>query len=208
MKIVRLGCTVNNKNGKPKPSESIPCEDWSKLCTLFPGQKTAHATIQWVPGHRNLPGNKTADQVAREAADLCQKEAPVDTKVVLRRVRTAIRDSWRQNLKSKPRSLPPQTGPPLNRLQERLAAQLRTGECPRTKSYLNKISQAEDNLCSNCKVDKDTVEHILVDCDALRSTRSTFFDDDPFTLLSSNPIPVLRFVEKVRPAASIPGNRT
>ena len=33
--------------------------------------------IQWIPSHSNIPGNKMADRVAREAASMLEAERPI-----------------------------------------------------------------------------------------------------------------------------------
>ena len=49
---------------------------WAQLHRLNATGRTIH--LQWVPAHCGLPGNETADALAKKAARLDQQTTPVD----------------------------------------------------------------------------------------------------------------------------------
>ena len=49
---------------------------WQRLLDL--ADRGTHTSLQWVPGHAGLPGNELADEIAREAANLEQRDVPID----------------------------------------------------------------------------------------------------------------------------------
>ena len=60
----------------------------------------------------------------------------------------------------------------LSRKQRRILAQLRTeGKCPILQSYLNLIGKASTDICKYCKLARDDVQHIVVDCITLSKLR-------------------------------------
>ena len=53
---------------------------------------TGSVTIQWIPGHSNIPGNDLADAAAKEATDLMEPSRPVTFRSACMQIRKTFED--------------------------------------------------------------------------------------------------------------------
>ena len=139
--------------------------------------------VQWVPGHCELPGNELADQAAEQGTASSQDQCPITYSSARALILRTFKD-------------PPPTrfqtiavyGPskgllnePMERLlsveERRLMGQLRSGHCPKLRSYLHRIQAAPDALCPKCTLAEENNEH-LTKCDATRTARIKHFGCD------------------------------
>jgi ribonuclease HI len=144
--------------------------------------------FQWIPGHTNLPGNETADSLAKEA---CSKNQP-DLETSLHSAKTLIKefgqkrwvDEWAQgktgrfmqHFIKKPTKLGQQKF--LNRKEESKIFQLRTGHCMLNK-HLSRIRKDHDPACRHCLVEEETINHHLLQCPKLTNIRKELLPPSP-----------------------------
>ena len=68
---------------------------WDLLLELSAGGRRVH--LQWVPAHCGLPGNETADWLAKEASSLPQDDVHVDVRTITRAVGRSASKAWRRS---------------------------------------------------------------------------------------------------------------
>ena len=59
--------------------------------------KYALVHLHWVPAHCGLPGNETADRLAKEASSLPQDDVHVDVRTITRAVGRSASKAWRRS---------------------------------------------------------------------------------------------------------------
>lgn len=135
-------------------------------------------TIEWVPGHRNIPGNNMADRLAKQGARTADGEDPVASYAWSRNSwKHTIMGRWKKRWEERERgrrsdftaadSFPPQFSPTA-RLQHHSRetfsrlVQVRTGHAF-TGDYYSKFVPTEDKSCP-CGRWLQTRDHIISDC--------------------------------------------
>ena len=156
---------------------------WQRLLDL--ADRGTHTSLQWVPGHAGLPGNELADEIAREAANLEQRDVPIDLPSAKARLRRHAHREWEQRLQ--PTRYARQNGVRRPPLAERLglsrrecveAARLRTGHSLMLREYRHRIGLEDDPTCPECGLEDETLTHLLTDCPARAEARRRIFGDD------------------------------
>ncbi|OQE10083.1 hypothetical protein PENFLA_c095G04406 [Penicillium flavigenum] len=138
--------------------------------------------LQWIPGHCSIPGNETADLLAKEAA-IPGKTHPFCSLLSRERahIRQGIHAQWEREWKES------KTGGHLRQIDNTLPAkytrrlygslprnraylltQLRTGHCW-LSIYAKAFRFRDDDLCI-CG-ERESVHHVLLDCPQLRELR-------------------------------------
>jgi ribonuclease HI len=131
--------------------------------------------LVWIPGHVQVPGNETADLLAKNA--LCNNiELNIRYKStdVNNLINKYIINKWQIDFNETKtgsfyRNIEPVVSTKvkfthLNRRQERVLTRLRLGKCS-LNYYLYKIRKHPTGLCDTCGVE-ETVEHFLISCSA------------------------------------------
>jgi ribonuclease HI len=184
------------KNLSDEPGQE--CQIRATLATELAISKGATISINWVPGHTNVPGNELADSLAKEATEL----APDSDNTSHAHLRSMIREvkfkEWKSVL-DKYESLPSQNPiaykklfswkinskiqlPPGTKRQVASAFyQLKLGH-GFLKSYLNRIGRSDNDRCRCGK--KETAEHLLLSCKDLAAARSRLRDRLQITRLN------------------------
>ena len=86
----------------------------------------------------------------------------------------------------------------INRREERIIHQLRTGECPLTKRYLKRTNQSENDVCDDCNVSKDDINNMLLECPRFEIIRRNIFGLNPnLTILEDKPEDVIKYLLKI-----------
>ena len=70
---------------------------WSLLQKL--SERQIKTVFQWVPGHRGIPGNDTADKAAGKATKLDQSKVPIDFDTSKAHLKRHVVGKWRKWLK-------------------------------------------------------------------------------------------------------------
>ena len=123
--------------------------------------KCLRTTLQWIPAHCGIDGNEEADNLAKTGAKKEQKDnkvCPSETNTILKSLyRTPpskTRDSYHQ----------------LSRAEQVVIFRLRTGHC-RLKQHLHRKLHLSPSPTCSCGEAEETVEHVLQDCQLLRTLR-------------------------------------
>jgi ribonuclease HI len=133
-------------------------------------------TIQWTPGHQDIPGNKRADELAKHATTLRPPAyATTSLSYIKKQAKAAMTREWhdhwtRKNLSDKAYAGPFRTKPDTvmttnDRQLVSSAIQLRTGH-GYFKDYLSNIPSSDtmDNRCNCPARTQQTAKHLLLHC--------------------------------------------
>ena len=187
--------------------------DSQSLCTALLGSSpyldrirnqintvNSHLTIQWIPGHCDIPGNELADITAKEAASFpianhCRP--PVSYGSSCTQINLCIKDPscTHERTKevygalSKARDSQVKT-----RKDQSILAKLRSGHYVGLRAYQYRIqSGVPDPTCPLCGEDDQDLEHWLTRCPATAARRLELFDGGSGCLdcLTRSPLGVL-----------------
>ena len=159
---------------------------WDLLLELSAGGRRVH--LQWVPAHCGLPGNETADRLAKEASSLPQDDVHVDVRTITRAVGRSASKAWRRSWNDSlfRRIMEDRMPSPVQESRDDAVNvhQLRTGHWGRASSYLHRIGRNPSRACRQCSVPRcpaalclvcregpDTPEHVLLECPCLAGVR-------------------------------------
>jgi ribonuclease HI len=138
-------------------------------CTCLAGRDKRIIFI-WCPSHVGIPGNETADTLAKQALGMNILNCPIphtDFKpITCSFVKTQWQSEWDQETGNKLHDIQPDIGswPPCQREKRRdeiVIARLRIGHTFLTHSHL--LSGNDAPMCYGCDC-TFTVKHILIDC--------------------------------------------
>ena len=136
-------------------------------------------TIQWIPGHADIPGNELADAAAKEATTSIDS-APRPTSI--RGIMPAINEIVKDEPPSHHRTAAvyshyssKRDHQITNRADQTLLARIRSGHSLLFKAYKHRISETGDPHCNRCSEDAiDDLEHWLV-CNGTAEARMRIF---------------------------------
>ena len=138
--------------------------------------------LQWVPGHSFLPGNDTADELARRGALLAPSAIPCSLSPFISRIHSRLFSDWRRTVSSKYFD----TQVPLIFTEELVLprharcvlSRLRcNGHSLLLGSYLSRIGRIENPSCSACGHSSQDTSHLILHCPAMDSLRRSLFGD-------------------------------
>ena len=154
---------------------------------------TFKLTIQWIPGHSNIPGNDLADEAAKRAAEAPGPFNPTSYGSICSQIRAATKDppiehqrtrevyrclSWEKEKEIRSRD------------DQSLLAKLRAGHHPALKAYKARIDRVTDPTCPLCEEEDQDMEHWFTRCPGTELKRWLLFGDDSGKLecLTKHPI--------------------
>ena len=147
-----------------------------KLLTSF----DINVTLQWIPGHSDIPGNETADLLAKAGTQKEHPEKSCSISTTTQILKNNFREEWLNRWTtgttgramyaemSKPNQSDPINN--LNRQDQCIIFQFRTGHC-KLNQHLNRINPQHPPMCRNCGSHMESVHHVLFDCQVLRDER-------------------------------------
>ena len=150
-------------------------------------------TVQWVPGHAGVEGNERADQAAKQAANKPPGRGPREISLAFAcRARTEAITTQKQRWLTKELSQRSQQGQRIYRPQKNwqlnpIAAvarkhlasryfQLKSGHAA-IGVYLQQIKAQEDATCRDCGSSRETIHHLLFECQKWRQQRNKLYRD-------------------------------
>ena len=134
------------------------------------------------PGHSFLPGNDTADELARQGALLAPSTIPCSLSSLISRIHSRLISDWRRTVSSKyfdtqyhststeELVIPRHARCVLSRLRCNKYSLL-------SGSYLSRIGRIENLSCSACGQSSQDISHLVLHCPATDSLGRSLFGD-------------------------------
>ena len=151
---------------------------WQELSSL----SSCYIRQQWVPGHSFLPGNDTADELARRGALLAPSAIPYSLSPLISRIHSRLISDWRRTVS--PKYFDTQV-PSISTEELVLPRHARcvlyrlycNGHSFPLSSYLSRIGRIENFSCSACGHPSQDMSHLILHCPATDFLRRSLFGD-------------------------------
>jgi ribonuclease HI len=144
--------------------------------------------FQWIPAHKDIPGNERADKLAKRGAAMTQPPISVSLQTVKQILRNNYKQEWlnkwatsktgRSLFTHQPNHNPQDCIQQVKRSNQSLIFQLRTGHTP-VNHHLNRLNPMREPCCRHCNHPSETVEHLLFVCHKLKALRQKLLPCNP-----------------------------
>ena len=177
--------------GHPVESGKIDNTSVKTLSKTIDGFITDHSvelTLQWIPGHANIPGNERADTLAKKGASRPQTDVPTSLETAKQIIRCNKKEEWMNDWASSTTGraifshmttpTPKDNINSLKRCEQTTIFRLRSQHVP-LNSHLKRIGVIANSSCPLCPCPDETVGHHLLQCPALKDLRSLYLPTNP-----------------------------
>ena len=176
---------LNNNSCKDKKISNL-----SAVIGQLINTHAVEITLQWIPGHVQIPGNDRADALAKQGAMKTQDVSSASINTAKQTIKETKRRIWmkewsetekgRTIFDHMPSPKPNDSINILNRSEQVTIFRLRSGHAPLNK-HLTRIGAKNNPLCPLCGVYEETVKHHLFECFALTDLRREYLPEQPDT---------------------------
>ena len=160
----------------------------SKTIDGFITDHSVELTLQWIPGHANIPGNERADTLAKKGASRPQTDVPTSLETAKQIIRCNKKEEWMNDWASSTTGraifshmttpTPKDNINSLKRCEQTTIFRLRSQHVP-LNSHLKRIGVIANSSCPLCPCPDETVGHHLLQCPALKDLRSLYLPTNP-----------------------------
>ena len=168
--------------------DNTSIKNLTKSIDSFLTDHDVELTLQWIPGHANIPGNERADKLAKQGASLPQTDVPTSLETAKQQIRCNKKEEWmndwarsttgRAIFTHMTTPTPKDSINSLKRGEQTTVFRLRSQHVP-LNSHLKRIGVIADSSCPLCPCPDETVAHHLFHCPALKDLRSLYLPPNP-----------------------------
>ena len=155
-------------------------QPFSKILSTLAELKST-ISLQWIPGHSELPGNEAADARAKEAAknNLNVERPPISLEAASTVIKRFFKDPQPEHERVRKVYSQLSHSRDAEQLKSRsdqvLLARLRSGHHPGLRAYMHRLDPQIDEHCYICGEGQMNLEHWLICCPGISAERVALF---------------------------------